>query len=408
MPKKLIYFTASFPYGIGEQWKANELNELINYFKEITVIPYSYAGNKHHPKSVDKSIVVEKPLFDDERNIISIFQLAKILLHKKAPYFLVEFFSKKVYTKKKWFISWSNASLTAIKLLKHPTIKEIIQSGDKHTVLYFYWGRGSAEILPFINTKVFNKVFLRLHGYDLFEYRNNFYIPYRKQQLNAVTVAAPISIAGLNHLKQLYPTTNALIKVFRCGTLGNNKLTQSSQDKTLRVVSCSFLLLLKRIHIMIQATALVDFPIKWVHIGGGDLFDELALLIKQNNLQDKFILLGEMDSRKIIDYYTNNQFDVFVNTSSTEGVPISIMEAFATSIPVIATDVGGTSEIVNNEVGELIESDITPSSLAASLTRFYHLSEQRKQELKNNAYQVYLNKCHAKTLAKELAEYLIQ
>lgn len=159
---------------------------------------------------------------------------------------------------------------------------------------------------------------------------------------------------------------------------------------------------------MIQATALVDFPIKWVHIGDGDLYDELALLIKQNNLQDKFILLGKMDSREIIDYYTNNTFDVFVNTSSTEGVPISIMEAFATSIPVIATDVGGTSEIVNNEVGELIESDITPSLLAASLTRFYHLSEQKKQQLKNNAYQMYLNKCNAKKLANELAEYLIQ
>lgn len=406
MNKKLIYFTNSYPYGLGEQWKTNELNVLVNYFDDITLVPFSFGGNKLNPKSINKKIKLEQPLFENDALKLSRINFLSIFFHYKTYYFLLEFFSKKVYTKKKWIISWAIASLNIIRLLKHPFVIKLQKEATQKDILYFYWGKGSCEILPFINTKRFDKVIVRMHGYDLFEYRNNNYIPYRKQLLNSITLAAPISIAGKNHLRQLFPTTKADIKVFRCGTLGNNKKTSSSTDTTLRVLSCSSLIPLKRIDLMIKASSLVKFPIKWVHIGGGSLKYELESLIQQNELNDKFFLLGEMDSTLIIDFYTNNIFDVFVNTSSTEGVPISIMEAFSVAIPVLATNVGGTSEIVSNDVGELLPADITPEILADALTRFYYLSIEKKEILKSNAFNKYETMCNANVLATELAEYL--
>jgi len=44
----------------------------------------------------------------------------------------------------------------------------------------------------------------------------------------------------------------------------------------------------------------------------------------------------------VLNYYASNPVDVFINTSSSEGLPVSIMEAMSFGIPVIATNVGGT------------------------------------------------------------------
>ena len=49
-----------------------------------------------------------------------------------------------------------------------------------------------------------------------------------------------------------------------------------------------------------------------------------------------------------------NDFDLFVNMSLSEGIPVSIMEAISFGIPIIATNVGGNAEIVNDETGVLI------------------------------------------------------
>ncbi|NCO54621.1 MAG: glycosyltransferase, partial [Bacteroidetes bacterium] len=49
--------------------------------------------------------------------------------------------------------------------------------------------------------------------------------------------------------------------------------------------------------------------------------------------------------------------DLFINVSESEGIPVSIMEALSAGIPVIATNVGGTNEIVNNDVGFLIDKE---------------------------------------------------
>jgi glycosyltransferase involved in cell wall biosynthesis len=47
-------------------------------------------------------------------------------------------------------------------------------------------------------------------------------------------------------------------------------------------------------------------------------------------------------------------FDVFVNSSTSEGVSLTILEAMAAGLPVVATEVGGTPEVVTDECGYLV------------------------------------------------------
>jgi glycosyltransferase involved in cell wall biosynthesis len=70
-------------------------------------------------------------------------------------------------------------------------------------------------------------------------------------------------------------------------------------------------------------------------------------------------------------YYQDFPVDVFVNVSSTEGVPVSIQEAISCGIPVIATAVGGNPEIVSEQNGILLSPDPQPDEIAAALLKIW-------------------------------------
>ena len=60
-------------------------------------------------------------------------------------------------------------------------------------------------------------------------------------------------------------------------------------------------------------------------------------------------LLGKVNNNDILNFYSITPVNLFINLSESEGIPVSIMEAISFSIPIIATDVGGVSEIVTEE-----------------------------------------------------------
>lgn len=85
---------------------------------------------------------------------------------------------------------------------------------------------------------------------------------------------------------------------------------------------------------------------------------------------------GGFAERRAWGEYAAKHFDVFVNVSPSEGLPLSIMEACGCGIPVIATDVGGTHEIVSDGVnGFLLPSDCGPEDVAAAIKRFVFLGK---------------------------------
>ena len=76
---------------------------------------------------------------------------------------------------------------------------------------------------------------------------------------------------------------------------------------------------------------------------------------------------GRVDNVQVRSFYRDTFVNVFVNTSSSEGVPVSIMEAQSAGIPVIATAVCGTPELVNENDGLLLPADPEPVDVAAAL-----------------------------------------
>lgn len=110
---------------------------------------------------------------------------------------------------------------------------------------------------------------------------------------------------------------------------------------------------------LIKATEklITEFPelknkLSIVLVGDGELYSTIANYIAEHSLQGNIELLGARND--VADIL--HDFDVFVLPSLAEGIPLTILEAMATALPVISTRVGGVPELIEDGVnGYLIQ-----------------------------------------------------
>lgn len=157
----------------------------------------------------------------------------------------------------------------------------------------------------------------------------------------------------------------------------------------LRIVSCAMVIPIKQVHLIVEALSRWEGgPVCWTHIGGGEGTAELRKLAEEKLDQKENViceLLGELDSQRVQALYAAHPFDVFLNTSRKEGVPISIMEAMRYGIPVIAPRVGGIPELVTPEVGFLYEPQAGADGVLEALTRFAALERAEVERMRDAA-----------------------
>lgn len=103
-------------------------------------------------------------------------------------------------------------------------------------------------------------------------------------------------------------------------------------------------------------------PVRIVIVGDGPERKRLEALTERLGLRPRVCFLGErLDARRWL-----AGCDVYVNCSTSEGISLTILEAMAAGLPVVATAVGGTPEVVNRECGTLVPAGQT-SALAAAI-----------------------------------------
>ena len=105
-------------------------------------------------------------------------------------------------------------------------------------------------------------------------------------------------------------------------------------------------------------------------------------LIEKENLSEHVRILGyRQDALDIL-----KCMDFFISPSLSEGLPISILEAFAAEIPTIATEITGNKDVVRNSVfGVLAEPD-SVESLSQAIEKMVQLEHRDRDILKRNAY----------------------
>lgn len=108
--------------------------------------------------------------------------------------------------------------------------------------------------------------------------------------------------------------------------------------------------------------------------GDGTERQNLELRVRELGLQDKVHFLGQRsDVPEIL-----SASDVFVLASPNEGNPLSLMEAMAAGLPVVATGVGGVPELVADQRTGLLVKAGDCDGLAAAMLRLFRNAEMRQ------------------------------
>lgn len=110
-------------------------------------------------------------------------------------------------------------------------------------------------------------------------------------------------------------------------------------------------------------------------------------------------LCGNVPNEQILTFYQKNHIDCFVHVSENEGLPISVAEAESAGIPIIATDVGGTKELLDGN-GILLPADVSPEEVAEALKEVLTLSDGEKNRLSCKSRQIWEKQFNAKDNAR--------
>lgn len=206
---------------------------------------------------------------------------------------------------------------------------------------------------------------------------------------NVYFISKNVMMSYLNELGYKDQIFLNRINVHYLGTINRDSYSKKENSKVFHLLSCSGMSHVKRIELILKMLENWKFgSILWTHIGCGPLWEEIkqqSINIESENPNVKINLLGKLTNREVHEFYRKNSIDLFINVSKSEGLPVSIMEAISYGVPVIATDVGGTSEIVNDKTGFLISSNPNIREIEKIIKNYIELPRDKKELLKKNA-----------------------
>ena len=257
-------------------------------------------------------------------------------------------------------------------------------------LVYTYWFSPATHAAFLLKDEFPNlQVVSRAHGVDVFPDRHpRGYLPLRAMCANWVDTVCPCSAAGWAALRQS-GVAEERIRLAYLGVPQAAGMAAPSPKNALSLVSCSNMQPVKRLPILMCALAAYararpETAVTWTHLGGqGEAFQTFRRMAEQAlagvaNLRLR--LVGQLSPAEVRAFYLQDEVDVFVNTSASEGLPVSMMEALSAGVPVVGTRVGGVPELVNEITGRLLPVDFTAADFAAALDAAAEFKSPEKRQ----------------------------
>ena len=126
----------------------------------------------------------------------------------------------------------------------------------------------------------------------------------------------------------------------------------------------------KNLGLLLEACAMLrdrGVEFRCVMIGDGASHDELAGIRAQLNLQPRVEMIGAAERTTVLAWL--RRASVAVLSSHSEGMPVSLMEAGACEVPVVATRVGGIPELIEDGVTGILTTPGDVATLTDALQR---------------------------------------
>lgn len=251
---------------------------------------------------------------------------------------------------------------------------------------------------------------IRAHGYDL--------LITRAHALRAATIARSLALgcashAGARQLADAFPAEAQKITTAYLGTDTDVPLSTSFPADEVSFITIARVEPVKRVHLIIDLLAALALArpgkrVRWTLIGGGSGLPALRQRAAQamSGLPNLTIdLLGPLAHSEAMRTLDSSSFHFSILLSSSEGLPVSILETMARAIPAIATDVGGVCEALTDDTGILLPADPDPDIFIAGLLPFLD-SPVRYRALADAARSAILSRFDANLLRPQFLRLL--
>lgn len=386
--KKLVLFTADYPFGTGETFLETEINYLCNTFDQVVIIAQNQSDVQTRTVPANCSVKRIALNYSLMTRLTSLLTLFNPVVRQEIMHI------RKIY-KKKITLGILKTVLVSFQRARQVAryIDHNFQAEFEQTLFYSYWCDDAALGIALAaknNKQVIG--FSRTHGWDTYFHVSTInYLPFRLFISSHLKAIFPISEKGKAAIQSSWKITKNHVIVSRLGV--NNSHSPVVPEGTVKLVSCSNVNTIKRVHLIAESLQqLTRYPIEWTHFGDGDLMNELKQKVKDLPPHITVHFKGRIPNSEIFKAYQDIQPHIFINVSSSEGIPVSIMEAMSFGIPCIATNVGGNTEIVTNQNGIVLPESPTADMIRSAI---YELVTQ--PEKRESAYQTWRQMYNADT-----------
>lgn len=278
------------------------------------------------------------------------------------------------------------------------------------TVVECFWFDFPTTALARLRRRRGFRFVVRAHRYDIFISKAH---RLRSRAIAMSEGVYAVSDAGAESLRERFSAEAERISTAYLGVPVSQKLASHSPEgsRSLRILTVARATEIKRPGLCIDmaeaiAVARPDWHIEWTFIGDGPEFENLRRRADSNRRNNLTISLpGAMPHRAVMDYYATHETDWFMLLSTSEGLPVSILEAMSLGVPVIATDVGGVSEAVDDETGLLLPVDVEKEEFVRGLVPYLD-SKFRYDALCEGAVRAVKDRFDASDLRADFANKL--
>ncbi len=251
-----------------------------------------------------------------------------------------------------------------------------------------------------------------VHAHDIFVEK-----PMLATKLKSAAFVASISQYNVEYLaREIGPWVLEKTRIVRCGIdpAYYETGTLKPDNDRLEIISVGSLQPYKGHAFLIQGCAILrdrGIPFRCRIIGGGDLRLDLERMIRHNGLEGTVTLLGPCTQGEVSHFLrTANcyvQPSIVMSSGKMEGIPVALMEAMASGIPVVASSISGIPELVRDgETGWLVPPEDS-LSLANVIARIYSepIEAQRRAD---NGKILILNEFELTSNVRKLASLFAQ
>lgn len=338
--EKLIVLTRGYPTSDeGEEFFSFEIEALDNTFESVTYLPYPGVSN---PKS----------LLETARVLLEriVKGLRYFPLHSFYWETLWLFRNGRIKPKYLWNLV-TDGLQTGIR------VWQIRSIGFQPDMIYSFWGGPDGLASALESSRCPKGSFVRLHGFDLYEIRRSGFQPYLRSIARSEAAVILLSKSALNYFTSVSETRASL--VIPLGVDPGRNIHSHRKLDPLHFLTIAYPSPIKRLDY--TAKLLAEFSkttsegVTWTHIGGGPLqHEEFKSIFRSYGGNGDLHFHTSMKHAEAIELVERSEAGWVVNTSLSEGTPVSLMEAMVRGKNVFASDVGGIKDLLEDTFGNVI------------------------------------------------------